>query len=753
MSKNTIKGTFSTNYLLGIFSCLAFIFYLICASPGFGWRDGPEIAVTAVFLDVAHPSGFPTYNLLAKILTWFPFGALAYRVTIFTAMAGGLSIFLLGILLKGLHDQDESKASYPFLFVALFFYAIHQAIFSASVEVEVYSLNAAMIIGLIICAVQWQNGYGLAWLYVGGFLYGISCGNHASLALYLPVLLILTFWTRPPAEPTPNSRTHLIRLGLLSIFFLVGLSVYLLLIVRSQTDRLPVDFGRTNTWSRLWTHLSDAKDKDYHFKGLLNYNELFYFLKLQFKNLASPLFWLGLPFALWGLRYLWKTYQILSVALVILIGVNSLFFYYWIDGTSAFVPTIVCFFLLMGLGLGQFGRFIKKFNILYKTVCVALAVLVIVSGLTKLPSLYRGSDSKSGFMSTEIFWPDLANLPPDSLALHHSQWFSLLALQYLYGARPDVNLLNFPGLVQPQYFGSPVQAKFPRLIFPRRPDGSFLPPDTPNYFSLFLVPNMDAGLPVYLCYGQEIEPIISYLAPEMRFQWMGRLTKDKWAADKSINNGDYLAYLKWLRGYFARLASSNDPPLAPKAPAYMMYFTSPILRMLMEKKYYPESALTVEAMLKYFSRPDGTFMFPMDVSLNLHAFLADNYRRDKKFPQAIDYANKLISLSPYNANSHYMLGLIYDNLNRPEETLAEWRLATELNKYDVSLFYHYYLALAKYKSLDAAIAFLEDRAKQFDEENMANLRDLTLKFRDCLLLPPEEIGDERDIWRLPASDD
>jgi hypothetical protein len=753
LTKNGIKEILSLNYFLGIFSVVIVLFYIVCASPGFGWRDGPELAVTATFLDVAHPSGFPTYTLLAKVLTWLPFGTLAFRVTIFTALAGGLAIFWLGILLRHLHDREESRPSYLFLFAPLFFYAFHQAIFASSIEVEVYSLNAAMIIGLLLCSVRWRNGHGVVWLYIGGFLYGLSCGNHASLALYLPVLLILTFFTRPENEPPPNSRIHLIRVGLLSLFFLIGLSVYLLLIVRSQTDRLPVDFGRTNTWARFWTHISDAKDNEFHFKGLLNYKEMFYFLKLHFNRLASPIFWLGLPFALWGLKYLWKTYQILSVALVVLIGINSFFFYYWIDGTSAFVPTVVSFFLLLGLGLGQFGRFVSKRPIYRRIASVALIAFVLVSGLTTLPKLYRESDSQSGFMATELFWPDLSNLPPDAVAIHHSQWFTAVALQNLYVARPDVSLLFLSGLIQPEFFTPPVPAKLPGIIFPRRPDGSLLPLDTPNYISYFLVPNMDAGKPIYLQFGDEIEPILVYLTLERPLRWMGRLTKDKWAFENAIKNGEFLTYLQWLRGYFINLAISDDPKLASKAPAYLMYFTSPVFQMVAEKKYYQPAALTVETMLKSFSRPDGSFMFPNDVTLNLHAFLANTYRSAKNYPEALKYANKLVALSPYNPNSYYILGLIYDKLERPEETLAAWLTATELDKYKIGFFYHYHLALAKYKSLDKAIAFLEERAKFFESENMFNLHQLTLKFRDCLLVPPEEIGEMTEIKGMAPNDD
>ncbi|MDR0548104.1 MAG: DUF2723 domain-containing protein [Deltaproteobacteria bacterium] len=747
MIKNTLKELISVNYLLGIFSLACVFFYVICATPGYGWRDGPELAVTAVFLDVAHPSGFPLYNLLAKILTWLPLGALAYRVTLFTALTGGAAVFLLGLALKRLHGLDQAEPKYFFLLAPLLFFAFHQGIFAAATEVEVYSLNVALIIALLLCAIKWREGHGLAWLYGGGFLYGLSCGNHASLALYLPVLLLLTFWTRPENMERDNARARLIRLSLLALFFLVGLSIYLFLLIRSQTDRLPVDFGRTNTWVRLWRHISDAKDSDYHFKGVLNYKELFYFLKIQFQNLSSPLIWLALPFFLWGLRFLWLYYQILSVALVVLIGINSFFFYYWIDGSAAFLPTVICFFLLTSLGLGQFGRYLAKYGLASKIGFTALIFFILAGVYLILPQRYREADFDAGFMATELFWPDMANLPPEAIAIHRAQWFSELALHHLYVARPDVALIWHASLVNPHFFSPLVPAKNPRLLYPTLADGSLLPPNTPNFFSYFIFLNMEAGKPVYLQYNDETAELLPYMTPEEPFMWMGRLTLDKWMVDKLIKNGSYATYLKWFRGYIAQLAGGYDPPLAKKAPAYLMYISSPIFRLMTEKNEIKEGILTVETLLTTFSKPDGTFLFPHDVTLNLHAFLANMYRKEKKYSKAIEYAHKLNTLSPFNAYNYYILGLIYDNQAMPTETLAAWRKATEIDKYEISFFYNYSLALAKYKSFDEAISFLTERAKTFDEEKMGNLRDLALKFRDCFLLPPEEIGE------LPTRED
>ncbi|MDR2349532.1 MAG: DUF2723 domain-containing protein, partial [Deltaproteobacteria bacterium] len=302
-------------HILLLFSLAITLFYVNFSAPGIGWRDGPEFSVSSVFLDVSHPSGFPAYNLIAKIMTWIPLGAIGFRVTAFTALMGGLSIFVFAVLLKNLHrlSDGENEPAHWFLFAPLLLYALDKAIFASSTEPEVYSLNTFFILVLLLFALKWFTGNGIAWLYSGAFVYGLSAGNHAAVGLYLPVLLLLTVWGEPRNE-TPDKTGLAIRgkrIATLALFFLIGFSVYFLLLVRSQTDRLPIDFGRTDTWERFWRHLTDAKDSETHFQGIRKLEDLGHILPLQIKNLFSPLFWFSVPFFAWGLKWLWKNYQIL----------------------------------------------------------------------------------------------------------------------------------------------------------------------------------------------------------------------------------------------------------------------------------------------------------------------------------------------------------------------------------------------------------------------------------------------------------
>ena len=83
--------------------------YISTAYAVLGWRDNPEFADAAYTLGVAHPAGYPTYSLLAKIATFLPLGSISFRVAAFAGLAGAAALYLLylciyRIAVKGLTE-------------------------------------------------------------------------------------------------------------------------------------------------------------------------------------------------------------------------------------------------------------------------------------------------------------------------------------------------------------------------------------------------------------------------------------------------------------------------------------------------------------------------------------------------------------------------------------------------------------------------------------------------------------------------
>ncbi|MFQ5444691.1 MAG: tetratricopeptide repeat protein, partial [Nitrospinales bacterium] len=97
------------------------------------------------------------------------------------------------------------------------------------------------------------------YLYTAALVYGISAGNHATVAFYLPAILVLFFcWNREDSVR---------RLSTAILFFLVGLSVYLYLPMRSLAEPT-FDWGNPETVERFLYHVTDRKDAATHFSYL-----------------------------------------------------------------------------------------------------------------------------------------------------------------------------------------------------------------------------------------------------------------------------------------------------------------------------------------------------------------------------------------------------------------------------------------------------------------------------------------------------
>ena len=101
--------------------------YVATLAPGLTFEhngaDGGDLITAAHTLGVPHPSGYPTYTLLAWLASQLPVGTIAYRANLLSAvcasLAAGLTCLSAQIVLAGSrHRLAVARSSQKRLFIA-----------------------------------------------------------------------------------------------------------------------------------------------------------------------------------------------------------------------------------------------------------------------------------------------------------------------------------------------------------------------------------------------------------------------------------------------------------------------------------------------------------------------------------------------------------------------------------------------------------------------------------------------------------
>ncbi len=166
--------------------------------------DSGELATAGYVWGVAHPTGFPVYLILAKLfsylLPWFEF---AYRLNIFSAVCGAMTVAVLFFILQKL------KINYWARIAASLSFAFGLAFWTHSATLQVYSLTAFFFALAIFIFLHWLEKQKQKYLYLLAALCGIGAGTHLSFILIAPFLLIFATLKAVRKEFPLNSIKHI----------------------------------------------------------------------------------------------------------------------------------------------------------------------------------------------------------------------------------------------------------------------------------------------------------------------------------------------------------------------------------------------------------------------------------------------------------------------------------------------------------------------------------------------------------------
>ncbi len=218
--------------------------FLFTLFPTVTSEDSGELITAAYHLGIPHPPGYPLFMLLGKLGTIIiPFGNIAWRVNVVSAILGALTSLLLASLIFRISKNRVAATSGALVL------AFTNIFWSQSVRAEIYTLAALVFVGVIYLCYLWSQTKSqkeqhrlLMWC---SFLLGLGAAAHQYLIAIIPALVVyFLIYDRQLWK-----QYKVILKGLL--LYLLGFSIYLYLPIRSLADPV-IDWGNPETLENFW---------------------------------------------------------------------------------------------------------------------------------------------------------------------------------------------------------------------------------------------------------------------------------------------------------------------------------------------------------------------------------------------------------------------------------------------------------------------------------------------------------------------
>ena len=218
-------------FLVGAGLCsLVLILYLKTLAPGVLYyqrpvlMDAAMLQVHAYTLGITHPTGYPIYLLLTHLFTYLPFGDVAYRVNLASAVYAAVAVLLLYIVGLLLTRRVVAAGTGALAF------GVGATFWSVAIIAEVYTLNVLFVALVIAILLLWRERRQDRYLLLAAFLMGLSLTHHLTSGLLVPAGAL--FVALVDRHKLTDIRLALKGAGL----FLVGLTPYVYLPVRASAD-------------------------------------------------------------------------------------------------------------------------------------------------------------------------------------------------------------------------------------------------------------------------------------------------------------------------------------------------------------------------------------------------------------------------------------------------------------------------------------------------------------------------------------
>jgi len=404
--------------------------YCLTICPTLYPGDSGEYAAAAFSLGNPH-IGYPLYCLLGKLFCLIPIGNLAFRINLMSSLFAALTVLLVYYIVWKLAHETVAALSAALLL------AFSPTLWSQTVCAEVYTLHAFFVALIVAGLFWWHQDQNLKRLLIFAFLVSLSFGNHMQTIMLAPGVLFLIGISKRALLLRPRN------LLLITSVFLLGLSVYLYLPVRTEVGAAihwgdPNAIGRfiklvtasahwpgyvlTRSWPEYWQRAIDT-------------------LVLVFTQ-YHILMILGI---IGFLKSFDRTWKLFWVFLLVFDLIYTIFLNFISLEITAFnLPSSVVVAILIGLGMAYMLQYSPKHHLLKRVHKRYSKLFLIVLPVVPLSLNFYQNDQKQNYSAYEhgINVLRTVNSGGTLLVRGDNTVFPIAYLKLAEGIREDIRLYD-----------------------------------------------------------------------------------------------------------------------------------------------------------------------------------------------------------------------------------------------------------------------------------------------------------------------
>ncbi|WP_306532721.1 DUF2723 domain-containing protein [Geobacter sp.] len=448
--------------------------YLLTLAPSVTFFDSGEFITAIHSLGTAHSPGYPFFVNYAKPFTWLPFGSIAFRVNVATAVSAAVACYGTYLLVRTmLADEVAAGRAMPryvaqgCALAAALAFAFSARLWLQSNHDKPYPLVSFIVAVVFWALLRFRARYDKGeecphYVYLGAFLCGLATGAHQTIVLMLPAfawLIISKDW-----RLLGRVKEFIIAVA----FGLLGFAIQLHMPIRALKNPL-LNWGDPRTLDQfLWNLLRKGYPSEPPVRDLT-----LLWKQICAYNVPREFTWVGLGLLVLGLLVCLRGRRDEVIAYFLGVGTSLLVIVGYFNAQpdliflteEFFTPLYLLSAVFIGVGLfALLGRALDSVSVEKLTsvpVKLLVGVFILMLPTTICALNYYENDQHENYVAFDYGTNTFRSLPQGAVLFTwgDSGAFPLWYLQGVERMREDLDLLHTPHLVFRWYLDA-----FPHLF-------------------------------------------------------------------------------------------------------------------------------------------------------------------------------------------------------------------------------------------------------------------------------------------------